>query len=114
MFFFPIPKIHLPAAIGTDVRCISPTLTTIKILESFVGKRILEHVVGQPNARQCGRIKGMSTPYASVDLLRHWHQATDECKRLFCCICLQPAMAAGVNLCETLPLPDIVKVIGQR
>jgi hypothetical protein len=71
----PVPKVHPPIAIETDIRPISLTPTISKILESFVGQWILTYVTGYLDRRQYGGIKGRSTTHALVDMLHHWHQA---------------------------------------
>ena len=60
----PIPKVHPPVAIETDIRPISLTSTVSKILESFVGQWILNYVVSNLDRRQYGGIKGRSTTHA--------------------------------------------------
>jgi hypothetical protein len=78
----PVPKVHPPIAIETDIRPISLTPTISKILESFVGQWILTYVTGYLDRRQYGGIKGRSTTHALVDMLHHWHQALNENKNV--------------------------------
>jgi len=78
----PVPKVHPPVAIETDIRPISLTPTISKILESFVGQWILSHVVSYLDRRQYGSMKGRSTTHALVDMLHHWHQALNENKHV--------------------------------
>ena len=78
----PVPKVHPPVAIETDIRPISLTSTVSKILESFVGQWILNYVVSNLDRRQYGGIKGRSTTHALVDMLHHWHQALDDNKNV--------------------------------
>jgi hypothetical protein len=53
----PVPKVHPPIAIETDIRPISLTPTISKILESFVGQWILTYVTGYLDTRQKRIIK---------------------------------------------------------
>jgi len=61
----------------TDLRPISLTATLGKILESFVGKWILERVGETLDNRQYGALKKRSTTRALVDIMHRWHSAVD-------------------------------------
>jgi hypothetical protein len=74
----PIPKVSPPKAISTDIRPISLTPTLSKIIESFIGKWVLDHISNKLDVRQYGCLKGKSTTHELVDLLHHWHQALDR------------------------------------
>jgi len=74
----PVPKIHPPKAIESDLRPISLTATLGKILESFVGAWILERIENQLDSHQYGGLRGRSTTHALVDALHHWHSAVDK------------------------------------
>jgi hypothetical protein len=78
----PVPKVHPPIAIETDIRPISLTPTISKILGSFVDQWILTYVTGYLDKRQYGGIKGRSTTHALGDMLHHWHQALNENKNV--------------------------------
>jgi len=74
----PVPKVHPPRAIHTDLRPISLTATLGKVLESFIGSWILERVSNRLDNRQYGALKQRSTTHALVDVLYHWHAAIDK------------------------------------
>jgi len=74
----PIPKVTPPKDISKDLRPISLTSTISKILEGFVGRWIMERILGKLDARQYGCLKGKSTTHELVDILHHWHQALDN------------------------------------
>jgi len=52
----PVPKVQPPRAVEADLRPISLTATLAKLLESFVGSWILEHVGGSLDDRQYGAL----------------------------------------------------------
>ena len=70
----PIPKVHPPRSIQSDVRPISLTPTISKYLESFIGSYILETIKDKLDPNQYGAIKGLSTTHALIDLLHHLHE----------------------------------------
>ena len=70
----PIPKVHQPRSITSDIRPISLTTNISKYLESFIGNIILEHINEKLDPNQYGALKGLSTTHALVDLLHHLHE----------------------------------------
>jgi hypothetical protein len=72
----PIPKVRPPKSLHDDLRPISLTPTLSKILESFIGQRMLS--VCKFDRRQYGALKGRSTTHALIDILHTWHQALDD------------------------------------
>ena len=74
----PMPKVHPPTCIESDIRPISLTPTVSKILESIIGNWILEIVDSQLDDHQFGGLKGRSTTHALVDMLHHWNKALDD------------------------------------
>jgi hypothetical protein len=74
----PVPKVQPPRSIESDLRPISLTATLGKLLESFVGAWILQRIEDQLDGRQYGALKRRSTTHALVDMLHHWHSATDQ------------------------------------
>jgi len=74
----PLPKVHPPTSIDSDIRPISLTPTLSKILESFVGRWILDLVDSQLDDHQFGGLKRRSTSHALVDMLHHWNKALDD------------------------------------
>jgi len=74
----PMPNVNPPSQIETDLRLISLTDTLSKVLESFVGRWILNELEGKLDRRQYGAIKGKSTTHELVDIIHHWHQALDK------------------------------------
>jgi hypothetical protein len=74
----PIPKVHPPVSVQSDLRPISLTPTISKQLESIVGRWILLHVTSQIDKRQYGSLKGRSTTHALIDIVHHWSKALDE------------------------------------
>jgi len=71
----PVPKVHPPQVIETDLRPISLTATLSKILESFVGTWILDRIQDKLDVHQYGALKGRSTTHALVDMMHHWYKA---------------------------------------
>jgi len=65
----PVPKVHPPRSIESDLRPISLTATLGKLSESFVGLWILERTECKLNDR--------STTHPLVDVLHHWHHAVN-------------------------------------
>jgi len=74
----PVPKVQPPRAVKADLRPISLTATLAKLLETFVGSWILEHIGSSLDDRQYGALRQRSTTHALVDMLHHWHAAVDK------------------------------------
>ena len=74
----PIPKTRPPKDIASDLRPISLTPTLSKVLESFVGRWILDLIESGLDHKQYGCLRGKSTTHALVDLLHHWYAALDK------------------------------------
>ncbi len=70
----PLPKVHPPKTIQSDIRPISLTSTLSKYLESFISNWILQHLNDNLDPHQYGALKGLSTTHALVDLLHHVHE----------------------------------------
>jgi len=71
----PIPKTKPPKSVEQDLRPISLTPTISKILESIVGRWILDAIGDKFDKKQFGAIKGRSTSHALVDIMHKWHKA---------------------------------------
>jgi len=76
-FSIPVPKVNPPQSTEADLRPISLTLTLGKVLESFVGSWILQHVDSQLESSQYGALKSRLTTHALVDMLHYWYKAID-------------------------------------
>lgn len=76
----PIPKVSMPQDITTDLRPISLTSVTMKVLESFVATWIWNSVKGNIHNNQFGGIKNSSTTHALVSMLHTWHSAVHDNK----------------------------------
>ena len=76
----PIPKVHPPTSVQSDLRPISLTPTISKQLEAIVGEWILTHVCDRLDARQYGSLKGRSTIHALIDVFHNWNEALDNGK----------------------------------
>ena len=74
----PIPKLHPPISVQTDLCPISLTLTIRKQLEAIVGECILTHVRDQLDEHQYESQKGRLTTHALTDVLHHWNEALDN------------------------------------
>ena len=74
----PVPKAQPPRSIESDLRPISLTSTLGKLLESFVGRWILERIEDKLDDHQYGAMRGRSTTHALVDMMHHWHSAVDR------------------------------------
>ena len=70
----PIPKAQPSRSITTDIHPISLTPDVSKILESFIGNIILEHIKERMDTNQYGALTGLSTTHALVDLLHDVHE----------------------------------------
>jgi len=72
----PIPKVC-----QSDLnwhRPISLTPTLSKIMESFIGQWVIQHISSKLDARHFGCLKGKSATHELVDLLHPWHRALDK------------------------------------
>ena len=76
----PIPKSKPPKSIELDLRPISLTPTLSKILESLIGRWMLEKIGNKFDKKQFGALKGRSTTHALVDIVHKWHKAVDDQK----------------------------------
>ena len=74
----PVPKVQPPGSIESDLRSISLTPTLSKLLESYVGKWIMNRILPKLDSNQFGAIRGRSTTHALVDMLHIWHKALDQ------------------------------------
>ena len=74
----PIPKVHPPRNIESDLRPISLLPTIANVLESIIGSWILEAIEPHIDRYQFGSIKGKSTSLALADMVHHWSQAMDN------------------------------------
>ena len=74
----PVPKVQPPRSIESDLQPNSLTATPGKLLVSFISSWILERIKDQLDGRQYGALKHRSTTHALVDMLHHWHSATDR------------------------------------
>ena len=74
----PVAKVRPPVSMESDIRPISLTPTISKVLESMVGRWILDVVGSQLDDHQFGSLKGRSTTHALVDMLHHWNKALDD------------------------------------
>ena len=72
-----MPKIHPPTSIQTDFRPISLTPTLCKILESFVGRWLLQRIGAKLDPFQFGTLRGRSTSHALVSIIDQWARALD-------------------------------------
>ena len=70
----PIPKVHLPRNIESDLRPISLVRTIAKVLESISGSWILEAVEPHIDRYQFSK----STTLALAEMVNHWSQAMDN------------------------------------
>jgi len=73
----PVPKMYPPSSIQSDLRPISLTLTLCKILESFVGRWLLQRIGTKLDPLQFGALRGRSTTHALVSITHHWGCALD-------------------------------------
>ena len=74
----PAPKFNPPKSLQSDLRPISLTPTLSKLLESFIGKWILNVIEATIDRRQFGALKGRSTTHALVSLLHSWSTVVDS------------------------------------
>ena len=74
----PIPKSKPPRSIEQDLRPISLTPTLSKILESLIGRWMLEEIGDKFDKKQFGALKGRSTTHALVDIVHKWQKAVDD------------------------------------
>jgi len=73
----PIPKVHPPASVDSDLRPISLTPTVSKIFEALVGQHILPAVMDKLDPNQFGAVRGRSTVHALVSVTQKWHETLD-------------------------------------
>ena len=75
----PIPKVHPPMSVQSDLRPFSLTPTISKQLEAIVGRWFLTYVSDQIDKPQYGSLhmKGRSTTHALIDIVHHWSEALD-------------------------------------
>ena len=78
----PIPKVHPPRTIESDLRPISLVPTIAKLLESIIGSWILEAIEPHIYRYQFGSIICKSTTLALADMVHHWTQAMDNKQRI--------------------------------
>ena len=78
----PLLKCHPPKTILNDLRPISLTPTLAKILESFVGRWILEKIETKLDTNQFGALKGKSTSHALIAIIHRWCGALDAKKNV--------------------------------
>jgi len=64
--------------VESDLRLISLTPTICKVLESFVGRRMLAAIADKFDIKHFGALRGRSTTHALIDILRMWHEALDK------------------------------------
>ena len=76
----PIPKVHPPISVQSDLHPILLTPTISKQLEAIVGEWILTHVHDQLDKHQYGSLKGRSTTHALIDVFHYWNEAQDNGK----------------------------------
>ncbi len=74
----PIPKVKPPMSVENDLRPISLTPTLSKILESFVGRWMLDAIGDKFDRKQFGGLPGRSTTHALVEAVHTWSKALDE------------------------------------
>ena len=74
----PLAKTHPPKSLENDIRPISLTCTLSKLLESIIGKWVLDAISPKIDPKQFGGIKGRSTSHALIDILHNWHEALDK------------------------------------
>ena len=74
----PIPKVHPPRNIESNLRPISLIPTIAKLLESISGSWILEAIEPHIDRYQFGSSKGKSITLALADMMHNWSQAMDN------------------------------------
>jgi len=74
----PIPKTKPPKSVEQDLRPISLTPTLSKVLESLIGRFLLNSISEKFDKKQYGALKGRSTSHELVDILHKWHSALDQ------------------------------------
>ena len=74
----PIPKTKPPKSVEQDLRPISLTPTLSKVLESLVGRFMLNSIGDNFDRKQFGALKGRSTSHELVDIFHKWHRALDQ------------------------------------
>ena len=71
----PLPKVHLPMSICTDIRPISLTPIASKAFESIVMQWVDDAIVSHAGPKQFG---GLSTTDALVEMTHKWYESTDS------------------------------------
>ena len=79
----PIPKVHPPRSITSDLRPISLTPILSKCFESFITKWLMASIAQQLDRNQYGNVKGRSTSHALLRMLHEWTSSTDRAKAMF-------------------------------
>ena len=74
----PLPKANPPMSVEKDIRPISLTPIAAKVFESLVMKWFDGIVSDQIDDKQFGRISGISTTDALVELIHRWSEANDK------------------------------------
>ena len=70
-YITPVKKIPNPES-ENDIRPISLTSILSKILEDFVVCWMIEDVTNDIDAQQYGSLRGSSTTYCMLDMIRNW------------------------------------------
>ena len=65
----PVAKTRQVQSVESDLCPISLTPTICKVLESFVGRRILAAIADKFDTKQFGALRGRSTTHALIDIL---------------------------------------------
>ena len=74
----PVPKISRPRAIETDLRPISLLPCIAKVLESIIGKRLVDALEPGFDPNQYGCRKQRSTTHALIAMLHAWQTTLDQ------------------------------------
>ena len=78
----PIPKVHPPRSITTDLRPISLTPVLSKCFETFITKWLMDVIGPQLDPNQYGNVKGRPTQHALLRMLHEWTSSTDQAKAM--------------------------------
>jgi hypothetical protein len=73
-----VPKTKPAKSVDQDLRPISLTPTISKILESLIGRWMLNAIGDKFDNNQFGAIRGRSTSHALVDIVNSWHKALNQ------------------------------------
>ena len=74
----PVPKVSPPQSIETDLRHTLLISTLGKVLETFVGCWIMQHIDSKTDSSQYGAFRKKLTTHALVNMTHHWHSAVDK------------------------------------